>query len=151
MYGCKSHTIHKKAEQRLKNWRFWPAVLEKTWEPLEQQVDQTLNPKGNQPWIFIGRTNAEAPILWPRVAKSWIIGKDLMLGKIEVKRRRGQQMMWLLDSITVSVDMNLSNLETVKDRGAWYAIVHGVAKSQTLISHWTTIAMTTKGLATREC
>ena len=136
----------------LKNWCFWIVELEKTLESsLDCKKIKSVNPKEYQPWIFIGRTNAEAPILWPRVAKSWIIGKDLMLGKIEVKRRRGQQMMWLLDSITVSVDMNLSNLETVKDRGAWYAIVHGVAKSQTLISHWTTIAMTTKGLATREC
>ena len=142
MYGCKSHTIHKKAEQRLKNWRFWPAVLEKTWEPLEQQVDQTLNPKGNQPWIFIGRTNAEAPILWLPDAKSQLNGKDLDAAKDWGKRRRERQRMRWLDGIPDSMDMSLSKLrEVVKDRE-----FHGVAQSQTWISNWIT---TTKVLFTQ--
>ena len=145
MYGCKSHTIHKKAEQRLKNWRFWPAVLEKTWEPLEQQVDQTLNPKGNQPWIFIGRTNAEAPILWLPDAKSQLNGKDLDAAKDWDKRRRERQRMRWLDGISDPRDMNLGELwEAVRDRQSRYAVVHGVAKSRTRLSDRT--ATTTTGI-----
>ena len=68
----------------LKNWCFWPVVLEKTLESsLDCKESKSVNPKGNQPWIFIGRTDAEAevPILWPPDAKSWLIGKDLDAGK----------------------------------------------------------------------
>ena len=63
----------------LKNWCFWTVVFEKTLEsPWDCKEIKTVNPKGNQSWIFIGRTDAEAeaPILWPPVAKSWFIGKD---------------------------------------------------------------------------
>ena len=60
-----------------KNWCFWTVVLEKTLEnPLDCKEITPVNPKGNQPWIFIGRTDAEAPIIWPHDAKSWLIGKD---------------------------------------------------------------------------
>ena len=65
-----------------KNWRFWIVVLEKTLEsPLDRKEIKPVHPKGNQPWIFIGRTDAEAPILWPPDAKSWLIGKDPDAGK----------------------------------------------------------------------
>ena len=97
-------------------------------------------------WIFIGKTEAEveAPILWPPDAKSWLIGKDPMLGKIEGKRRRGWQMMRWLDSITDSRDMNLSKLgDTVKDREARCAAVHGGTKSWTWLSDWTTTTLFT--------
>ena len=76
----------------LKNWCFWTVVLEKTLEnPLDSKEVKPVNLKGNQSWIFIGRTDAEAeaPILWPPDGKNWLIGKTLMLGKIEGRRRRG--------------------------------------------------------------
>ena len=87
----------------LKNWCFQTVVMEKTLEsPLDCKEIKLANPKRNQPWILIGRTDAEAEalILWPPDVKSQLIGKDLMLGKIECKRRRGRQRMRWLDSIT---------------------------------------------------
>ena len=71
-------------------------------------------------------------MLWPPYVRSQLIGKTLMLGKIEGKRRRGRQRMKCLDGITNSMDMNLNTLlEIVEDRGAWHATVHGVADSWT--------------------
>ena len=120
----------------LKNWCFKTVVLEKTIEnPVDCKEIEPINPKRNQPWIFIGRTNAEAeaPILWPPDVKRWLIGK------IEGKRRREWQRMRWLDSITDSMDMNLNKTQKiVKDREAWHAAVHGVAKSQTQLRDWTT-------------
>jgi len=77
-----------------KNWCFWTVVLEKTLEsPLDSKEIKPVNPKGNQSWIFIARTvaEAEAPILWPPDVKDWPLEKTLMLGKIEGRRGRGQQ------------------------------------------------------------
>ena len=91
-----------------KNWSFWTVVLEKTLEnPLDNKEIKPVNPKGNQPRIFIGRSDAEAeaPILWSPDVKSWLVEKALMLGKVEGRRRRGQQRMGWIDSITNSMDM----------------------------------------------
>ena len=113
-------------------------VLEKTLESLlDCKEIQPVHPKGNQSWVFIGRTDAEAeaPILWSPDMKRPLIGKDPDAGKNRRQKERGQQKMRWLDGTIDSVDMSLNKLgEIVKDREAWLAAAHSVTKSRTRLS-----------------
>ena len=120
-----------------KNWCFWTVVLKKALEsPLNCKEIQPAHPKGNQSWIVIGRTDAEAevPVLGPPDAKNWLIWKDPEAGK----DWRGQQRVRWLDGITDLIDMSLSRLqELVMDREARCAAFHRVSKSRIWLSNWT--------------
>ena len=110
MYGCESGTI-KKAEC----WRIeaFELVLEKILEsPLDSKDIKLVHPKGNQSWVFTGRTDAEdeAPIFWPPDAKNWLIGKDSDVGKDWRQEEKGNAEDEMLDGITDSMDMSLSKL-----------------------------------------
>ena len=111
------------------NWCFWAMVLNKTLEsPLDCKEIKSVNPKENQPWICIGRTDVEAepPIFWVLIVKSWLIGKDPDAGKDWGQEEKGTAEMRWSDGITCSVDVNLSKLlDMLKDRKAWCVAVHG--------------------------
>ena len=124
-----------------KNWCFWNAVLEKTLEsPLDSKEIKPVNLRGNQLWIFIGRTDAEAEalIMWPPDVKSWLIGKDPDAGKDWRQKEKGMTE----DEMVVWHHWHNGDgfgwtPGLVIDREAWRAAVHGVAKSRTRLSDWT--------------
>ena len=118
-------------------------MLEKTLEsPLDSKI-KPVNLKGNQPWIFTGRTDAdaEAPILWTPDGKSQLIGKDPDAGKNWRQKKKGTAE----DEMVGSMDMNLGKLqEMVRNSETWRVAVHGVAKSQTQLGDWTTATTTSE-------
>ena len=114
---------------------FWTVMLEKTLEsPLDSNEIKPVNPKGNQPWIFIGRTDAEAdiPILWPPDAKSWLFGKDPDVGKDWGQEIKSSDRGWdgWMASLTQWTWVWANSRKIVKDREVWHAIVHGVTRER---------------------
>ena len=115
-------------------------MLEETPKsPSDSKELKPVNLKGNQPWIFTGRTDATALVFWPSDVNRQLFGKVPDAGKIEGRRRRGHQRMRWLESINDAMNMNLGKLrEMVRDREAWRAAIHRVAMSQTRLGDWTT-------------
>jgi len=142
-YGFSSNHVWMWESDHIEGWMlnnrcFWTVVIEKTLKcPLHSKEIKPINPKENQPWIFIRRNVAESEAL--TLFSAWCEEKTLILGKIVVRRRRGwQRMRWLDGSITDSTDMGLGGpRELVMDTEAWHAVVHGVTKSRTRLSDWT--------------
>ena len=124
--------LHHKVGWALKKWCFWTVVLEKTLKsPLDCKEIQPVHPKGDQSWIFIGRTDAEAetPILWPPDGKNWVIGKDPDAGE---NRRREEKGMTEDEMVGRYHQLDGHEfeqaLELVMNREAWCAAVHEVAE-----------------------
>ena len=121
-----------------KNWCFWTVVQKTLESPLDCKKIQPVHCKGDQSWVFIGRTEAETPILWPRDGKNWVIWKDPDTGEGWRWKEKGKTEDEMVRWHRQFMDMHLNKLhELVMDREAWLAAIHGITKSRTWLSNWT--------------
>ena len=135
--GCESWTVKKAEHWKIDAFELW--YCRRLLSPLDCKEIQHVNPKGNQSWIFIGRTDAKAklPILSPLNVKNWLIWKDSDAGKDWKQEDNGPTQNEIVDGITDSMDMSLSKLQgLVMDREAWGVSVHWVTKSWAKLSKW---------------
>ena len=138
-YGCERWTIKKPECQIIYAFKLWcwRRLLRLPWTARRsnQSILKEINPEYSLKGLML-KLQYLGHLIW----RADSLEKTLMLGKIESKRRRGQQRIWWLASFTDSMDMNLSRLwETVENRGTWRAVIHGVVKSQTQLREWTTM------------
>ena len=148
MYWCESWIINKAEHWRIDAFK---VVLEKTLEsPLDSKEIKPVNPKGNHPWVFTGRTYAEgeAPVLWPPDAKSWLTGKNPDMGNnwMQKEKRVAENEMFRQHHRLDGHEF-VQILGDSEGRGAWCAAAHGVTKSQTWLSDWTAATILSSGVS----